>query len=54
MESVITKGVTGGGPGGGGGIGINQLLDALTWMIRELRLCTKDWSTTGFPSLSSL
>ena len=48
------KGVIGGVPGVGVGIGTNELPDALTWMIRKLRLYTKDKSTTGFPSLSCL
>ena len=43
------KGKIGGGPNGGGGIFTNKLPDALTLLIHELRLCTKDFSTTGFP-----
>ena len=39
-------------PDVGGGIGTNELPGVLTWFIFELRLCTKDWSTTGFTSLS--
>ena len=54
LASVVTKGVFDGGTNGGVGIGTNELPDALTWMIAKLRLCTKDWSTTNFPSLSSL
>ena len=54
LASVITKGGIGGGPYGGGGIGTNELPDALTWLIHELRSFKKDWSTTCFPSLSSL
>ena len=54
LESVITKGGIGGGIDGVGGIGTNELPDALTWLIHELRLCKKYWSTTGIPSLSSL
>ena len=46
---MIIKAIIGGGPDGGGGIGTDDLPDALTWLIRELRSCTKDWSTTGFP-----
>ena len=54
LTSVVTKGVIGGGPGGGGGIGTNELPVAITLMICKLRLCTEVWSTTGFPSFSSL
>ena len=54
LSYVVTKGVIGGGPDGGGGIENNELPDALTWLISDLRLRTKDWSTTGFTSLSSL
>ena len=51
---MITKGGIGGFPDVGGGVWNNELPDALTWLIRELRLRTKDWSTTDFPSMSSL
>ena len=54
IASIITKGEIGECTDGVGDIGTNELLDALNWFIHELRLCTKDWSTTGFPSLSSL
>ena len=54
MAYVVTKDGICGGTDGGGGIETNELPDAPTWMICELRLCTKDWSTTGFPPLSSL
>ena len=40
---MVTNGVIGGGTDGGGGIGTDVLPDALTWLIRELRLQTKDW-----------
>ena len=48
LASVVTKGGFDGGNNGGVGIGTNELPDALTWMILELRFFTKDWSTTGF------
>ena len=51
MASVITNGEIGGGNDGGVGIGTNELPDAPTFMIRQLMLCAKDWSTTGFTSL---
>ena len=51
---VYTNDVIGGVPDGGGGIGTNELPDAITLMICELRLCTEFWSTTGFLSLSGL
>ena len=54
MASVTKKGGIGGGTDGGGVIGTNMLPNALTWLIHELGLCTKDWSTTSFLSLSSL
>ena len=50
---MIIKGGIIGGPDGGGVNGSNELHDALYWLICELGLCTKDWSTTGFPSLYS-
>ena len=53
-QSVIIKGVIVRGNNGAGGVGENELPDALTWMIYDLRLCKKEFSTTGFPSLSSL
>ena len=53
LAYVITKGRIGEDPDGGGGIGTNELSDALDGMIHKLRLCAKDWSTTIFPSLSS-
>ena len=51
LAYLCTKGEIYGGPDGGGVIGTNELQDALTWLIQELRLCTKDCSTTGFTSL---
>ena len=53
LVSVITKGGIGGGTDGGVSIGTNEVPDELTQLIRDLRLCTKDWSTTGFTSLYS-
>ena len=53
MVYMIINGGIGGGPDGRGVIGTNDLPDALTWMICELGLLTKDWSTTNFPSLYS-
>ena len=29
-------------------IGTNDLLDALTWLIQELRFCKNDFSATDF------
>ena len=42
------KGKIGGGPNGGGGIFTNKLPDALTFLIHELRLCTKDFQPLVF------
>ena len=53
LAYLCTKGEIYGGPDGGGVIGTNELQDALTWLIQELRLCTKYFSTTGFTSLYS-
>ena len=46
LEYVFTKGEICGGPDGGGYSGTIELPDAITWLIRELRLFINDWSTT--------
>ena len=51
---MVIKGGIGGGTDGVVGMGTNDLPHVLTWLIHELRLCTKDCSTTGLTSLSSL